>query len=293
MCGIIGYVGHREAVPILLNGLMRLEYRGYDSAGIAVLHNGSAQITKVKGKVVNLIDRLNNGFVSGTIGLGHTRWATHGEPSERNAHPHTDCQKRIILIHNGIIENYYTLKVMLSAKGHIFRTDTDSEVLAHLIEEFYQGNIEQAVREALQQVKGTYGLAVLCCDEPNKIVAARMGSPLVVGLGSGEYFIASDMAAMVEHTRDVIYLNDGEIAVVSQNGVYHTDLKAREVPKDVAHIYFDLEEIEKGGFPHFMLKEIFEQPESLTNTIRGRLIEEEGNAKLGGLAEFEKQLREV
>lgn len=293
MCGIIGYIGHREVIPVLINGLRRMEYRGYDSAGIAVLHNGSAHIAKVSGKVNNLVERVNNGFVSGTIGLGHTRWATHGEPNERNAHPHTDCKQKIVLIHNGIIENYYTLKVMLAAKGHIFRTETDSEVLAHLIEEFYQGDIEQAVRTALQQVKGTYGLTVLCTEEPDRLIAARMGSPLIVGLGKEEYFVASDMAAMIDYTREVIFLNDGEMAILTPKGVIHTDLKAQPLQKEVSQIFFDIEEIEKGGFPHFMLKEIFEQPQSITNTLRGRLLEEDGTAKLGGLTEFEDQLREV
>ncbi len=293
MCGIIGYIGHREATEILLNGLRRMEYRGYDSAGIAVLDNGSISISKVSGKIAGLTSYLAGNEPVGNVGLGHTRWATHGEPNETNAHPHTDCTGRIVLIHNGIIENYYTIKTALAAKGHIFRTQTDSEVLVHLIEDFYEGDIERAVRLALTQVRGTYGIVVLCHDEPDKLIAARLGSPLVLGIGSGENFIASDLAAMVEYTRDVIYLDDGELAVVTRDRVTNTTLDRTIVDKKVEQISFGLEEIEKGGYPHFMLKEIYEQPNSIRDAMRGRLIEEEGNSKLGGLIHLDNQLEKA
>jgi len=231
--------------------------------------------------------------LNGSVGLGHTRWATHGEPNETNAHPHTDCSGSIVLIHNGIIENYYTIRVKLAASGHIFRTQTDSEVLAHLIEELYEGDIEQAVRSALSKVKGTYGIAVMHHDEPEKLIAARMGSPLVLGLGAAENFIASDLAAVVDHTRNVIYLNDGEMAVVTSDGVIQTKLDKSPVSAKVEQIFFNIAEIEKGGYPHFMLKEIHEQPNSLTDSIRGRLLPEAGASKLGGLANFEEQLAAV
>ena len=293
MCGIIGYIGEREAAGILLNGLRRMEYRGYDSAGIAVINNGSLQITKVKGKIAGLTSALDGHQPIGSVGLGHTRWATHGEPNEINAHPHTDCSGRIVLIHNGIIENFYSIKTALMAKGHIFRTQTDSEVLVHLIEDLYEGDIERAVRLALTQVQGTYGIAVLCHDEPDKIIAARLGSPLVLGLGKGENFVASDLAAMVEHTRDVIFLDDGELAVITRQGITNTSLDRKVVDKKVEQISFGLEEIEKGGYDHFMLKEIFEQPNSLRDAIRGRLLEEEGTSKLGGLHNHEESLAQA
>jgi len=267
-----------------------MEYRGYDSAGIAVVNNGSMQITKVGGKISGLVERINGSMSEGSIGIGHTRWATHGEPNEINAHPHTDCTGRIVLIHNGIIENYYTLKTGLAAKGHIFKTDTDSEVLAHLIEELDEGDIEQAVRRALSQVKGTYGIVVLSHDEPDRLIAARLGSPLVLGIGTGENFIASDLAAVVDHTRNVIFLDDGEFSVVTKDGIANTTLAHEPLDKRVDKIFFDIQEIEKGGYPHFMLKEIAEQPNSLTDSLRGRVIEAEGNAKLGGLVNFESQL---
>lgn len=293
MCGIIGYIGHREVVPVLLNGLKRMEYRGYDSAGIAVLDNGCLNITKVSGKIATLSELLEGKSYPGKIGLGHTRWATHGEPNQTNAHPHTDGSGRIAIIHNGIIENYFALKTELIYKGHEFKTETDSEVIAHLIEEFYEGDLEQAVRLALTQVKGTYGLAVICHEEPDRLIAARMGSPLVIGLGEGENMVASDLAAMVEYTRNVIFLDDGELAVVSRDKVTNTRLDRQKVTKKVEQIFFNIEEIEKNKFPHFMLKEIFEQPDSLRNSMRGRLLKEEGTARLGGLHEFEETLREV
>ncbi len=293
MCGIIGYIGHQRAVPVLLNGLRRMEYRGYDSAGVAVLHNGNMNITKVSGKIANLSEILQGHEPPGRIGLGHTRWATHGEPTQTNAHPITDGTGRIAIIHNGIVENYYTLKTELISKGHEFKTDTDTEVLAHLIEEFYEGDIEQAVRLALTQVKGTYGLVVMCHDEPDKLIAARLGSPLVIGLGEDENFIASDLAAMIDHTRNVIFLDDGEMAVITKEKVTNTKLDSQIVDKKVEQIFFNIEEIEKNRFPHFMLKEIFEQPNSLRDAMRGRLLEYEGSARLGGLHNFGDKLKDV
>ncbi len=293
MCGIIGYIGHREVVPVLLNGLKRMEYRGYDSAGVAVLHNGELSITKVSGKIANLRDLLDSQDKPGNIGLGHTRWATHGEPNHTNAHPLTDGTGEIAIIHNGIIENHLVLKTQLISKGHEFKTETDSEVIAHLIEEFYDGDIEQAVRLALSQVKGTYGLVVICHDEPDKLIAARLGSPLIIGLGEGENLIASDLAAIIDYTRNVIFLDDGELAVVTREKVANTKLNRQTVNKKVEQIFFNIEEIEKNKYPHFMLKEIFEQPNSIRDAMRGRLLEEEGTARLGGLHNFEGILQEV
>ncbi len=293
MCGIIGYIGFRDAVPILLNGLKRMEYRGYDSAGIATLNHGDLELIKVSGKIATLSAKLEGGTFPGNVGLGHTRWATHGEPTVRNAHPHTDASGKFIIIHNGIIENYYTLKNELTLKGHNFKTDTDSEVLVNLIAELYNGNIEQAVSLALSKVKGTYGLVVLYQDEPDKLIAARLGSPLVIGLGDNENFIASDLAAIVEHTRDVIFLDDGEMAVVTREKVTSTRLDRKIVDKKIEKIFFNIDEIEKGGYEHFMLKEIFEQPNSLRDAMRGRLVDAEGTARLGGLLDWEKELADV
>jgi len=293
MCGIIGYIGPREVVPVLLNGLKRMEYRGYDSAGVAVLHDGELSVTKVSGKIANLRDLLDSLDKPGNIGLGHTRWATHGEPNHTNAHPLIDGTGKIAIIHNGIIENHLLLKTQLISKGHEFKTETDSEVIAHLIEEFYDGDIEQAVRLALSQVKGTYGLVVLCHDEPDKLIAARLGSPLIIGLGEGENLIASDLAAMIEYTRIVIFLDDGELAVVTREKVVNTKLNRQTVNKKVEQIFFNIEEIEKDKYPHFMLKEIFEQPNSIRDAMRGRLLEDEGTARLGGLHNFEGTLQEV
>jgi glucosamine--fructose-6-phosphate aminotransferase (isomerizing) len=280
-------------MPVLLNGLRRMEYRGYDSAGIAILNNGRINIVKTPGKIATLSKKVAGKNIAGSIGLGHTRWATHGEPNLVNAHPHSSSTGRIVIIHNGIVENYYALKTELKAKGHSFSTETDSEVLANLIEEFYEGDIEQAVRAALTEVKGTYGLAVLCHDEPDRLIAARLGSPLVIGLGEKENFIASDLAAIVDYTRNVIFLDDGEMAVVTRDKVQSTKLDKRVVNKKVEQIHFDIEEIEKAGYLHFMLKEIFEQPSSLQDSLRGRLLEDDGSAKLGGLHQLEEELARV
>jgi glucosamine--fructose-6-phosphate aminotransferase (isomerizing) len=283
MCGIVGYVGPRLASPLLIEGLKRLEYRGYDSAGLAVMNGKGVETRKAAGKIARLETLLGTEPVHGTLGIGHTRWATHGAPTERNAHPHVDEKCEVAVVHNGIIENATALRTLLEQTGHVFTSETDTEVLAHLIEASYDGCLEDAVLEALHLVDGTYGIAVVHAREPNKIVAARKGSPLLVGLGDGEYFVASDVSAILAHTRDVVYLEDGEMAVVTRDGYRIQSLDALPVERQVSRIEWDLDEIERGGFAHFMLKEIFEQPQTLQNTMRGRVLLEEGFTKLGGI----------
>jgi glucosamine--fructose-6-phosphate aminotransferase (isomerizing) len=283
MCGIIGVVGTKKAVPILIDGLKRMEYRGYDSAGIAVMNDTGMTILKCAGKIASLETLLNGKDLGGNTGIGHTRWATHGMPSDVNAHPHVDGLGRIALIHNGIIENYSKIRKELKKLGHEFQSETDTETLVHLIGELYDGDLEKAVKEALQHIRGTYGLAIIAENEPDKIVAARMGSPIIIGLGDEENFVASDMAAFVSYTRDVTYLDDGEIAVITKDYVEHKTLGDRVVNKKVERILYDIEQIEKGGFPHFMLKEIHEQVKTVEDAFRGRLLPEEGTVKFGGL----------
>ncbi|HEV8128519.1 MAG TPA: glutamine--fructose-6-phosphate transaminase (isomerizing) [Candidatus Eisenbacteria bacterium] len=294
MCGIVGYVGEQESLPILLEGLRRLEYRGYDSAGVAVLNGEGLKVQKASGKISVLEGLIKAAPTRGTLGIAHTRWATHGEPNTKNAHPHTDCSGKLAVVHNGIIENYATLKKALEKEGHKFTTDTDTEVLCHLIEKFYQGNLEKAVAQALRLVTGTYGIAVIHQDEPRKIVGARNGSPLVVGIcDHDEYILASDVSAIIRHTNRVVYLDDGEIVVLTPNGVQTTTVGEEAVSKKVETVDWDLEQIEKAGYAHFMLKEIFEQPQSLRNTLRGRLMVAEGTARLGGLNMSERELRQI
>jgi glucosamine--fructose-6-phosphate aminotransferase (isomerizing) len=283
MCGIVGYVGPKKALPILLEGLKRLEYRGYDSAGVAVIADGRLVIEKAAGKIAALEAQLGRDGQTATAGIGHTRWATHGAPNTRNAHPHSDCAGNIAVAHNGIIENYMVLRQMLVSKGHRFVSDTDTEVLAHLIEQFYKGSLEEAVATALQEVEGTYGIAVISVKEPDTLVAARSGSPLLLGLGNGENFIASDPSAVLAYTRSVVYLDEGNVAVITPRGYQVKDRHAVPLAKEVSQIDWDLATIERGGFPHFMLKEICEQPESIRNTLRGHLLDEEGTSRLGGL----------
>ena len=285
MCGIVGYVGQRNSLPILLDGLRRLEYRGYDSAGIALIRNGKLIVHKKAGKVAELVSLIGGNGLSASLGIGHTRWATHGEPNDINAHPHLDCNREIALIHNGIIENYATLKTKLEQDGHIIRTVTDTEVLVHLIEEMYRrsNDLFTAVRLALLEVEGAYGILVVSTKEPDKIIAARKGSPLVIGVGEQEHFVASDAAALIDHTRQVVYLEDGEVACITANSFLTKTIYDEEIVKQVEEITFDLEQIEKGGYEHFMLKEIHEQPQSIFNSLRGRLLVNEGTAKLGGL----------
>jgi len=283
MCGIVGYVGDKKAISILMEGLKRLEYRGYDSAGIALLEKGGLIFEKTAGKVSSLENLIKNKNFESTTGIAHTRWATHGEPTDINAHPHLDCKKRMAVVHNGIIENFRSLKEVLEKKGHRFTSQTDTEVLAHLIEEYYEGDLVEATRIALSQVEGTYGIAVLCKDNPSQIVAARHGSPLVIGRGDNENFVASDVSAILRYTKQVVYLEDREVALVTPEKFSITTIDNIEVTPHVQEIVWSLDMIEKGGFPHFMLKEIFEQPTTLQNAMRGRLNEEDGTARLNGL----------
>ncbi|MGD9141810.1 MAG: glutamine--fructose-6-phosphate transaminase (isomerizing) [bacterium] len=292
MCGIIGYIGDKELVPLLVEGLERLEYRGYDSAGIAVQWNGHVRVEKVSGKISRLKERVKDLNLESTTGIGHTRWATHGAPSVTNAHPHVDCDSRIAVVHNGIVENYRVLRDLLLKEGHKFTTETDTEVLAHLIERFCKRGqpLEKAVKNALRMVEGTYGIAVISADDPGKIVAARHGSPLVIGVGNEEFFVASDVAAIIGHTRDVVYLNDGEVSVLTRQGFSTVTADDQEITKEIEKITWDLEMAEKSGFPHFMLKEIFEQPTSLRNAMAGRIIPETGTAHLGGVNLTEEEI---
>jgi glucosamine--fructose-6-phosphate aminotransferase (isomerizing) len=285
VCGIVGYIGDRQAVPLLLEGLKRLEYRGYDSAGLTLVNGGALETHKAVGKIAELEKQIGNGSAPvATIGIAHTRWATHGAPTERNAHPHVSCNGEIALVHNGIIENAGTLRKKLEQMGHEFRSDTDTEVIVHLIEEAYEGNLEDAVRESLRQVEGAYGLAIVSSREPRKIVAARRGSPLLLGVtDNGEYFVASDVAAVLAQTRQVIYLDDGEMAILTDAGYETQSLRGESLEKEVKQIAWDLDAIEKGGHDHFMIKEIFEQPETIMQAIRGRVLEEDGTVKFGGL----------
>jgi len=295
MCGIVGYLGRKQALPLILDGLRKLEYRGYDSAGVAIMSGGKITVKKRAGKVADLEALLNlNGFDKhATIGFGHTRWATHGEPNDLNAHPIFNDDNSIVVIHNGIIENYRTLKIRLEREGYIFRTETDTECLVHLIRSHYENVncLETAVRLALAEVEGTYGICVMSNLDPGKIIAARKGSPLVLGVGDHEYIIASDATAIIPHTRQVVYLLDGEMVTVTEDNFSIKTIEDEKIERELEEITFNLEEIEKGGYEHFMLKEINEQPESIMNTMRGRIIKENGLVKLGGLANVIDKLR--
>jgi glucosamine--fructose-6-phosphate aminotransferase (isomerizing) len=293
MCGIVGYVGPREAAGLLIEGLRRLEYRGYDSSGIAVINGQGLVVAKQSGKLTALEKSLAGRMPHGTVGIGHTRWATHGAPTMCNAHPHTDQSGRIALIHNGIIENSTAIRRVLEQRGHSFQSETDTEVLAHLIGECYQGNLEEAVAQALREVDGAYGIAVICSDEPNVLVAARKGSPLLVGVGENEWFVASDASAILAHTRSVVYLDDGEMVVLTRDGYHVRDLAATRIEKPVKQIEWDLATIERGGFDHFMLKEIFEQPDTVRNTMRGHLLEEEGTSRMSGLNLTDDDIKKI
>jgi len=286
----VGYTGPKACVPILVEGLRRLEYRGYDSAGIAVIDGDRVVVRKDKGKLAALESLLNGSAPVGTVGIAHTRWATHGAPTQVNAHPHFDQSKRFAVVHNGIIENCDSLREKLAKKGHQFETETDTEVLAHLIGEYWDGNLERAVASALRLVEGAYGIAVISDHEPEKIVGARKGSPLVVGVGDGEYFVASDVAAILAHTNQVIYLGDEEIVVITPRGYRTMTLEEIPIDKKIEEITWELAQAEKGGFDHFMLKEIFEQPRCIRNALRGRLVQGSWEAHLGGLNLSEEQL---
>ena len=283
MCGIVGYIGKRGATELLIEGLHRLEYRGYDSAGVAVMNGNGVETRKAAGKIVRLEEALAASPVHGDLGIAHTRWATHGVPNECNAHPHIDCKGNVAVVHNGIIENASVLRAELEKHGHAFVSETDTEVIAHLIEEAFDGSLEDAVIEALWQIEGTYGIAVVSSLDPDKIVAARKGSPLLIGLGDGEYYVASDVSAILAQTREVVYLDDGDVAVLTRDGYTVLDQRAQRLDRHVSKIDWDLDQIERGGFDHFMLKEIFEQPATIENCMRGRLLPEEGTSKLGGL----------
>ena len=287
MCGIVGYIGEKNCVPILINGLKRLEYRGYDSAGLGLIANGNSEIVKNKGKVSLLEDKLKDLQLNANLGIGHTRWATHGIPNEINAHPHSNEKNTLFLIHNGIIENYRTIKQDLENKGYHFKSDTDTEVLTLLIDRFlFLGfDLCKSVQLALNEVVGTYGIAVIYKDEPDKIIVARKGSPLVLGLGNNENFVASDVSAILAHTKQVVYLDDGELAVVTKDNFNVKTISDIKIEKEVHEISITLDEIDKGGYSHFMLKEIMEQPESIRNSMRGRLLPEDGTAKLGGISD--------
>ncbi|MCP5533851.1 MAG: glutamine--fructose-6-phosphate transaminase (isomerizing) [Akkermansiaceae bacterium] len=298
MCGIVGYIGKAGAPAVLINGLKRLEYRGYDSAGLAVIDDERVVVAKSPGKVAALSDRARSEwpeerFETCTSGIAHTRWATHGPPTEANAHPHLDGSGDIALVHNGIIENYRALRARLEGKGHHFESDTDTEVLAHLIGECDKGDLFQAVCDALHQVEGTFGIAVLCSREPERVITARRGSPIVIGVGDGESIIASDASAILAHTQRVIYLDDNDIAIVTADSVEVRDLNNIPVTREIAELGFDAEAAEKGGYEHFMLKEIHEQPECLANAIRGRLDFDLGTAVLSGMGTSPRELAEL
>ncbi len=297
MCGIVGYYGNKDAVPILLNGLKRLEYRGYDSAGISVMGSTGIESVKKAGKVKALDRLVDDSVINGSIGMGHTRWATHGEPNDKNAHPHFDDTGKISLIHNGIIENYSSIKSYLENKGRTFKSDTDTETLVQLISDiYYQDGLsfEQAVKVALNRVVGTYGIVAFCFDEPDKLVAARHGSPLVLGIGKNEYFIASDASPIVDHTRNVVYLDEGEMVTITQDG---HEIRTIEddtiINKAITEIDFSIEEIEKGEYPHHMLKEIYEQVHTITDTMRGRIDPNDGMAHLGGIQEHMDRIQKA
>jgi len=293
MCGIVGYIGKREALPVLINGLKRLEYRGYDSAGVAIQSPSGIQIVKKVGKVSVLEQTLLENTPIGNVGMGHTRWATHGAPSDLNAHPHVSQSGKFAIIHNGIIENYTSLKKRLQQRGYVFKSDTDTEVLAHLIDEVYtigKCTAEIAVRLALTKVEGAYGLVVMCEDEPNKLICARKGSPLVIGIGEAEYFVASDATPIIEYTKNVIYLNDGDVAIITPDDLTLKTIKNVILSPEIKTLDMEMDEIEKGGYEHFMLKEIFEQPKTVLDSLRGRVSAEHEDIRLGGLTDVMDQL---
>jgi glucosamine--fructose-6-phosphate aminotransferase (isomerizing) len=281
MCGIVGYIGTHRAVPIILEGLKRLEYRGYDSAGLAVYcDDGQLAIRRAQGKLRNLEAAIRMNPVDGSYGIGHTRWATHGRPTEENAHPHRDCRGDIVVVHNGIVENYLALKQQLQHEGHAFKTETDTEIIAHLVEKHFEGNLETAVRAAVKELTGVFALAVIARSDPYKIVAARFGPPVVIGIGDNEYFVASDVPAILSHTQDMFFLADGDMAILTPDGVTLCDFDGRSVHRQVAHILWNPIEAEKGGYQHFMLKEIFEQPRAVRDTTLGRVGQETGRVFL-------------
>lgn len=294
MCGIVGYIGPNDALPVLVGGLKKLEYRGYDSSGVALIENAKIEIVRASGKISALEDKLKTTHIGGNIGIAHTRWATHGAPTEANAHPHVSYDGKISIVHNGIIENYATLKAKLISEGVQFKSETDTEVVAHLIARFYNGDLKTAVLKTLAKIEGTFGLAVICSEEPGTLIGARRGSPLILGIGTNsEFFLASDVSAIINHTQKVVYLDDNDVVQIKDGAYSIVNMNSHEVQRDVQDVEFDADAIAKGGFAHFMLKEIFEQPEVLRNTMRGRLLAAEGNAKLAGLDTNIKELRNI
>ena len=293
MCGIVGYIGFRQALPVLLDGLKKLEYRGYDSSGVSLLNAGKIKTAKAVGKIRELEKKLENEDFQGFLGICHTRWATHGEPTEANAHPHVSANGKISVVHNGIIENYALLKKRLQADGVQFVSETDTEVLAHWIAKYYKGDLGKAVLKALESIEGAFGIAVICEDEPNVLVGARRGSPFLLGVGENECFLASDVSAIVGHTKKIVYLEDNDVIVIGKDGFEIKNLKNESVSREIQEVNADLELAQKGDYPHFMLKDIFEQPDALKNCTRGRLLLEDGNAKLAGLDNSLKELRSI
>ena len=293
MCGIVGYIGEKEAKAVLIEGIKRLEYRGYDSAGIAVIDGKEMICEKSVGRICELEKSIMGKLNGSTMGIVHTRWATHGAPTVENAHPHVDCSKKIAVVHNGIIENCNYLKAKLQKEGHKFKSETDSEVIAHLIESYFSGNLEDAVRCALKEIEGAYGLAIISLDEPEKLIAARHGSPLIVGIGKGEHFITSDVAAILEYTKNVVYLEDNEIAVLTSDDMVTTDINNVPVSKRIDEVQWNVDKVEKGGYKHFMLKEIHEQPQTLRDAMLGRFEKDNTLVHLGGLKDKETILRDI
>ncbi len=293
MCGIIGYIGSKNVVPLILEGLKKLEYRGYDSAGIAVVHGDHIERQRVKGKISNLEERLKKHSITGEYGIGHTRWATHGRPSETNAHPHEDCTGTIAVVHNGIIENYLSLKDKLTSKGHAFKTDTDTEVIAHLIEDYFEGNLELAVQRAVQDLKGSYAIVAISSRDPDKIVAAKDGAPSIVGLGNGEFFVSSDINPLLNHTKSLVFLEDGEMAVLDTGRVKFWDFRGNILDKRVERLSWNPLMIEKKGYKHFMLKEIFEQPKVIRDTLSGRVSMENDHVDLHDMGLDEEVIRQA
>ncbi len=293
MCGIVGYIGPKKVVPVVIEGLRKLEYRGYDSAGIAVVNGTKLEVRRAPGKLRNLEEVLRKSPIEGTYGIGHTRWATHGRPTEENAHPHRDCTGQIVVVHNGIIENYLELKEQLQREGHKFATETDTEIVAHLVEKNSKNApLEEAVRRSLKELRGIYSLVFMSAKDPHKIVAARMGPPSVIGLGDGEFFVASDIPALLEHTREIFFLADGDIAVLTRQGVCVMDHDGRPVNRPAQHVAWDPIMAEKGGYKHFMQKEIFEQPRAVRDTLLGRISQDTGKIFLDEMQITEEQFRE-
>jgi len=294
MCGIIGYIGPKDVVPVLIDGLRKLEYRGYDSAGVAVVRNGAIDLRRSAGKLSNLEHAIVLDPITGDYGIGHTRWATHGRPTEENAHPHRDCTGKIVVVHNGIIENYLDLKQELQRQGHTFVTETDTEIVAHLVErEMKDDGLENAVRRALMLMRGLFALVLISADDPGKIIAVRNGPPIVVGLGDGEFFVASDIPAILSHTRDVVFLGDEEMAIITRTGVSFTDFFGKPVSATTQRVLWDPIMAEKAGYKHFMLKEIFEQPTAARETILGRVSQDTGRVFLEEMKLTEAQLADV